>query len=771
MDQMRHNILSFLTLQKSTGFHQPFKSTFRSVSDLPGFKECLTALFPSSLCSEPKNGRPATYGINGKGLLAVATLTNGQITGIASIGKGSLKGNGFAGEDVDQIDSSYATDTLSAVIKQMIDQNDRLSFEDGVLVATLASPSTGSDDLPVPPEIPLSNDMPKHLIQLLWFPQNLNPAQPPDQKRHLAADQGLVGPSGGITHRTGRPIDLSENFVRADRSGDRAPKRLSGDPPIQVLSSNAGPPDPEGDIDTLDVVGSFAAPIIQKAFVDTRLPKGSIADPIKEKGSGDVSGIEIGAAKSAETFAARSLASEIIYALTGKIKTVATSRYECESAGSDKVAVTPALTAESVNALIGSMKREGTSGTTPGSVLAEQVPFNSGSAGDNTNALIGSMRREGTPPGTLGSVLAEQVPFNSGSAGDNTNTEIGSMPREGIFAGIPKTIVSEKSPFLGELKAMSINTSAILMGDGNRIAAEAKKSLLGQPGRSDAADENPGTTSAATHDPDRFLSIVDKGKGGGLRNFHGNDRFVGVPGANSGVTKSERTPTGLNPNGSGNILGEQKNKDAFSQGQQAGPASPADEGQASKPVEAENGVALKPYAKEGHGSVSADRPSFSEIIHTAKESGPNTNGPVPAYVIQQVGKQITKAVNNGDQVIRLKLKPPELGSLKIEMDVKDNILKLGLSLDNHSAKELLLSNVHELREALGDQGIKLEKIDIQVGYDFNESLADSHKGLKDGQNRRHGFKDDASASDDFSDGNAQELDAERSSSHAVDLVA
>jgi flagellar hook-length control protein FliK len=106
---------------------------------------------------------------------------------------------------------------------------------------------------------------------------------------------------------------------------------------------------------------------------------------------------------------------------------------------------------------------------------------------------------------------------------------------------------------------------------------------------------------------------------------------------------------------------------------------------------------------------------------------------LPTYLVDQVGRQLSRALLRGDRVIRLWLKPPELGAVKIEMDMKESVLRLEMIAENSTVKELLLSNVHELRNALAEQGVKIEGLDVQVGHDFNHSLADSKEGLKERQ--------------------------------------
>jgi flagellar hook-length control protein FliK len=137
--------------------------------------------------------------------------------------------------------------------------------------------------------------------------------------------------------------------------------------------------------------------------------------------------------------------------------------------------------------------------------------------------------------------------------------------------------------------------------------------------------------------------------------------------------------------------------------------------------------------------------------------------------MDQVGKQISRSILRCEKVIRLQLRPPELGVLKVEMDIKDNILKLWMITENSSVKELLLSNAHELREALVGQGVKLDRLDIQINYNFDHSLANSKEGLKHGQG--HGINGDPfTAEDDTDDGLSGPWDG-LTDDHLLDLVA
>ena len=147
----------------------------------------------------------------------------------------------------------------------------------------------------------------------------------------------------------------------------------------------------------------------------------------------------------------------------------------------------------------------------------------------------------------------------------------------------------------------------------------------------------------------------------------------------------------------------------------------------------EEGDAVKSETRVMDDPQHISSSTFSESINTGKQNAEPVRNFLPPHLIDQVGKQISRSLLRGERVIRLQLKPPDLGVLKVEMDIKDHILKLGIITENNSVKELLLSNVHELREALVQQGVKLERLDINISYNFGHSLADSKEGLNKGQ--------------------------------------
>lgn len=127
-----------------------------------------------------------------------------------------------------------------------------------------------------------------------------------------------------------------------------------------------------------------------------------------------------------------------------------------------------------------------------------------------------------------------------------------------------------------------------------------------------------------------------------------------------------------------------------------------------------------------------------ETIQASAQKTQNSGNSLPNYLVDQIGKQISKAIIRGDGVIRFQLKPSELGFVRLEMHMTDNHLNISAAAENSTAKELLLSNIQELREVLQGQGVRLDKIDVHISQDFNQTYSKLHEGAEKEQGSNQG---------------------------------
>lgn len=163
--------------------------------------------------------------------------------------------------------------------------------------------------------------------------------------------------------------------------------------------------------------------------------------------------------------------------------------------------------------------------------------------------------------------------------------------------------------------------------------------------------------------------------------------------------------------------------------------------------------------------------NFTNTLKTVDYGEKPFRGYIPASIVDQVGKQISRSIIRGDQVVTLQLKPPELGTVRIKMDIKDHTLRLSMTAEHHSVKELLLNNINELKEALVQHGVKLEKVDVQINYNFGQSLNASKERTDNGQGWRKDFGGEEFHSDNHTEGPHERPINFMSGSNLIDLVA
>ncbi|MCM2284530.1 MAG: flagellar hook-length control protein FliK [Desulfobacula sp.] len=143
-------------------------------------------------------------------------------------------------------------------------------------------------------------------------------------------------------------------------------------------------------------------------------------------------------------------------------------------------------------------------------------------------------------------------------------------------------------------------------------------------------------------------------------------------------------------------------------------------GKALKQSKTENTKTIDPLQGLGTDAKSMDTQSTANGLR-AKPALKD----LPAYVTQQVSKSLVKAIHQGESILKLQLKPPELGRLVMTIDNTGNNMKINIITDNQAAKEILMSNINDIRAALSNSGVTLERFDVDMNSNFQQSMADA----------------------------------------------
>jgi flagellar hook-length control protein FliK len=116
------------------------------------------------------------------------------------------------------------------------------------------------------------------------------------------------------------------------------------------------------------------------------------------------------------------------------------------------------------------------------------------------------------------------------------------------------------------------------------------------------------------------------------------------------------------------------------------------------------------------GSAKTDSPSNTATSGTGTADNDKTEqarAADRARFAQRVSRAF-EAVGERNGSIRLKLSPPELGSLRLEVSVQGGVLSARLEAETPAARNLLLESLPELRDRLAQQDIRVERFDVEL---------------------------------------------------------
>ncbi|MFW6169511.1 MAG: flagellar hook-length control protein FliK [Planctomycetota bacterium] len=122
-----------------------------------------------------------------------------------------------------------------------------------------------------------------------------------------------------------------------------------------------------------------------------------------------------------------------------------------------------------------------------------------------------------------------------------------------------------------------------------------------------------------------------------------------------------------------------------------------------------------PADQTPRGSNSVERTAEEQLTSGAgrTDNGRELSQLEQARLVQRAARAIQAAPQRGGMV-RLRLHPPELGSLRVEIHMKKEGLSARLEAETQTARNVLLENLPQLRDRLAEQGIRVEQFDVNV---------------------------------------------------------
>lgn len=167
----------------------------------------------------------------------------------------------------------------------------------------------------------------------------------------------------------------------------------------------------------------------------------------------------------------------------------------------------------------------------------------------------------------------------------------------------------------------------------------------------------------------------------------------------------------------------------------AAPANPAETALGQRLADAREGRASAAASDSADANSALDRAKF----------------------VQRVAKAFEGLGSEGG-TLRIRLHPAELGSLRLEVAMRNGALTARLETETTEAKNILLDNLPALRERLAGQNIKIERFDVDYSGGNPNGSSQGSGDYQDSGQRTHAWRQE-SQTRTSDDGNSEKVHA------------
>jgi len=107
-------------------------------------------------------------------------------------------------------------------------------------------------------------------------------------------------------------------------------------------------------------------------------------------------------------------------------------------------------------------------------------------------------------------------------------------------------------------------------------------------------------------------------------------------------------------------------------------------------------------------------------------------------ITDNIENSIKLLISSGESKATIQLHPPELGRLQVELIAHENQVTAKINTENIAVKEVIMSNLNQLKSNLENNGTQINKFDVEVGGFKNQMEQDFSNGETGGKRRGRG---------------------------------
>lgn len=213
-------------------------------------------------------------------------------------------------------------------------------------------------------------------------------------------------------------------------------------------------------------------------------------------------------------------------------------------------------------------------------------------------------------------------------------------------------------------------------------------------------------------------------------------------GADNAMNPSDRPKSnGSDPTMAGRFAGS-----SATGGSMSVKAGPSPEGSAVKPgtVSSVVSTAATGTTIEGGASLAAASPAARADPGAPGPSGPAAGSPTPPSSgapdtdanVARIARGLQSALQQHGGSVTLRLTPPELGAVRVQLELADGVVRADLTAEREGVRQLLTHQLHHLRQSLESHGLVVDRLQVQSpGAASEHPSARPDGGTEDGRSR------------------------------------
>lgn len=120
--------------------------------------------------------------------------------------------------------------------------------------------------------------------------------------------------------------------------------------------------------------------------------------------------------------------------------------------------------------------------------------------------------------------------------------------------------------------------------------------------------------------------------------------------------------------------------------------------------------AFVPLIKDRISFNTSNKLKVEEVVHVE-----------PKEIVEQIVNKVKVDLTDNKNHIKLSLKPEALGNMTMDIEVSKGGVVAKILVDNYRTKEIIESNIVQLKEGIEDTGMEIKTVEVHVGNnaDFN----------------------------------------------------